>query len=43
MGKLWSYGEVLYNITVSRSYGNSCLIDVVTVCDRWSGRGGLHN
>ena len=42
-GKLWSYGEVLYNITVSRSYGSSCLLDVVTVCHRWSGRGGLHN
>ena len=40
-GKLWSYGEVLY-ITVSRSYGRSCLLDVVTVCHRWSGRGGLH-
>ena len=40
-GKLWSYGEVLY-ITVSRSYGSSCLLDVVTVCHRWSGRGGLH-
>ena len=40
-----SYGtmeiEVLY-ITASRSYGSSWLLDVVTVCDRWSGRGGLH-